>query len=130
MSDIAKIDAGPMVQLSPQTAKMLTERPLLAVPPELRQQVFQTWAAFRHLPGLDTPAPIAFAASLWVNQHGYPAEDVREALVKLTGPLHMRKVRFVSDLTAEFAEAMEPNTPEGFFKRYRREQEAKARAEK
>lgn len=112
MSELRRADAEPMVAVTQETMKQLADRPLLAVPPELRPAVFQAWAVYRHLAGFDTPAPIAFAVSLWINQHGYPPDAVRAALVAVTGPLLMRKVRFASDFTAALADLLEPDTME------------------
>lgn len=108
MSELAKIDNAPMVRLTPQTVKELTARPLLAVPPELRAAVFQTWAVYRHLAGFDTPAAVAFAVSVWVNAHGYDPAKVANALAAVTRPDVMRKVKFASDFTATLAELVHP----------------------
>jgi hypothetical protein len=108
VSELAKIDGGPMVPLTPRTAKELTARPLLAVPPELRAAVFQAWAVYRHLAGFDTPAAVAFAVSVWVNAHGVAPAKVAESLAEITHPRHMRAVKFASDFTATLAELLTP----------------------
>lgn len=120
MSDIARIDSEPMVLLTPDTVKTLTARPMLAVPPSLRPAVFQAWAVFRHLAGFDTPAPIAFAASVWVNQHRVDPGKVAEALAAVTHPRHMRTIKFASDFTAAVADMLTPpETPAEWAARIR-----------
>lgn len=129
MSELAKIDGGPMVPLTPQTVKELTARPLLAVPPGLRAAVFQAWAVYRHLAGFDTPAAVAFAVSVWVNQHRTPAAQVADALSAVTHPKHMRAIRYASDFTATLADLISPpETPLGRVRRLRAEMEADRRS--
>jgi hypothetical protein len=108
VSDLKKTDADLVLGVTPETVAQLGERPLLAVPPELRKPVFQVWAMFRHLTGLETPGPIAFAVGLWVSEHGISPEVIRKALSRMTAPTVMRNIRFASDLTATLAEMCSP----------------------
>lgn len=110
MSDLKKTtdDSFLGIRVTPESAQQLGDRPLLAVPQELRMPVFQAWASYRHLTGMETPAPIAFAVGLWLSEHGIHPEVIRKALVKVTSPAVMRNIRFASDLTAELAEMCTP----------------------
>jgi len=87
-----------------ENLKRLDANPLLAVPPDLRRPVFAAWTMFRHLTGMETPAPIAFPVSMWVGEHGVSVAAVRKALTAITTPPVMRSIRFASDLTATLAE--------------------------
>jgi hypothetical protein len=89
----------------------LAENPLLAVPPTLRPPVFRTWGLYRHLTGLETAAPIAFAVAVWVGEFNIDHEVIRKALRELTHPERMRSIRFASDLTATLAELVTPEKP-------------------
>ena len=111
MSDLRKTDADLVLGVTPETAAQLGERPLLAVPPELRKPVFQAWASYRHLTGMETPAPIAFAVGLWLSEHGHKPDAIRKALRELTNPAVMRTIRYASDLTATLAELVSPPPP-------------------
>lgn len=111
MSELRKPDADAVLAVSPDTVKQLAERPLLAVPHELRVPVFQAWALYRHLTGMETPAPIAFAVGLWVSEHKHTPDAIRRALRELTDPAVMRTIRYASDLTATLAELVSPPPP-------------------
>lgn len=95
--------------VTPELAVRLAERPLLAVPPELRKPVFQAWAAFRHLANMETPAPIAFLVGIWVSEHGVSEAKLRKALSRVTSPAVVKNIRFASDLTAALAEMCSPD---------------------
>ena len=107
MSNLNVVDTSALV-VSSENLKVLDEHPLLAVPQDLRRQVFAAWSMFRHLPGMDTPSPIAFPVGMWIGEFGISKEVIRKALRDLTSPDVMRKIRFASDLTATLAEMVTP----------------------
>ena len=111
MTDMKRASEAAAVVMTVDNFAELAKNPLACVVPELRQPVFAAWGMFRHLTGMDTPAPLAFAASLWVSEHGVPPDRVRKALRDLTNPAVMRTIRYASDLTATLAELVSPPPP-------------------
>jgi hypothetical protein len=110
VSDIKPCPAGGLA-LTADNYATLAENPLLALPPALRPPVFRTWGLYRHLAGLETAAPIAFAAAVWVGEFGISPEAVGKALRELMRPERMRAIRFASDLTSTLAELVAPEKP-------------------
>ena len=107
MTDLKTTDEA-AIAVSAENLKRLDANPLLAVPPYLRKPVFAAWMMYRHLPGFESPSPVAFAVAVWVNQHGIDPGRVFQVLAEVTHPKHMRAIRFASDFTATLAELLTP----------------------
>lgn len=110
MTDLKTTDEA-AIAVCAENLKRLDVNPLLAVPPDLRRPVFAAWSMFRHLAGLETPAPIAFPVGLWIGEHRIDKELIRKALRTVTTPDVMRSIRFPSDLTAVLAEMIVSGRP-------------------
>lgn len=91
------------VPVRADTIKLLIERPLLALPAEIRPAALLLWTLHKHLKGLESPLPIATAVGLWVSDYGLSVADAVEILRDMCSPAAMAKAEFTSDLITTLA---------------------------
>lgn len=89
---------------------LLSKKPLLALPPELRGPMLVLWSAHKHLYGLDTALPLSVALAVWVHKHGLRVDDAIHILEEMMSPSamagHERSDKLMVDLAARVSKAI------------------------
>lgn len=86
------------------TLREFAEKPLLALPPMLRQQTFLVWSAYQYLAGMDSPSVLVFPMLAWMNSQKIPPETFVGPLNFLLKPSTAQYVKFTADLIGQLAE--------------------------
>jgi hypothetical protein len=105
MSDVARRPPDAPLTLTPATLAQLTEHPLRMLPESLRPDVLTLWVCHRHLPGLESPMPLAAMLSVWIARHGLRPEDAAAICRQYVAPKRIAEHRFAADLTVALASA-------------------------
>ena len=104
MSKIAKRSDPGTLQLTPENAVALADRPLLGLPAAVRPACFQAWSTFRYLAGFETPLVLVGPIATWINEYGLKPEDATRILNDLRAPAAMALFKFPSELMTHLAE--------------------------
>ncbi len=97
MNELIKTDA---LALTPENAKALAERPLLAVPAELRPAVYRLWKLHEFL--FPTAGSITTAVAMDLDS-GLARADAEAILQAMAQPESRAKYRFASDFMTDLA---------------------------
>lgn len=91
------------ITLTMETYAAILDKPLLALPPQVRPAALLFWMSYKHLSGMESAISIASRISIWIDRHGLLPEDAVKILDNMLAPAEMASHEFASQVLAKLA---------------------------